>query len=133
MASSAALASSAVPVSSWANSKRRSPLSLYLMTYLVVWATVVSACLVFRVCRSAQFRAGTANDFDRMRQGGLARHADSAAVDGVDRDVPETGAGGSDARRKRVECTAVIGVTAAILEAAEVGVVHQTDVAHLGA
>jgi hypothetical protein len=27
----------------------------------------------------------------------------------------------------------VIGVTATILEAAEVGVVHQTDVAHLGA
>ena len=35
-ASKAARASSWVPVSSWANSKRRSPLSLYLMTYLVV-------------------------------------------------------------------------------------------------
>jgi len=33
IASSAALASSAVPFSSWANSNRRSPLSLYLMTY----------------------------------------------------------------------------------------------------
>jgi len=68
-----------------------------------------------------------------MSQGRFTGHADRPAVDRVDGDVPETGARRGDAGRKGVERATVVGMTAAILEAAEVGVVHQADVAHLGA
>jgi hypothetical protein len=91
-------------------------------------------CLsLYRVRHSAQFCAGAADDFDRVRQGRFTGHADRPAVDRIDGDVPETGAWRRDACREGVERTAVIGVATAIFEAAEVGVVHQTDVAHLGA
>ncbi|CAI8922772.1 hypothetical protein EMIT0P100_30044 [Pseudomonas sp. IT-P100] len=68
-----------------------------------------------------------------MSQGRFAGYADRPTVDGVDGDVPETGTRCSYAGREGVESTAMVSVTAAILEAAEIGVVHQADVAHLGA
>ena len=100
------------------------------MTYLVVWATVV-----LTLCQgdSAEFGAGAADDLDRVGQVRFARDADGATADGVDGDVPETGARRGDARRKLVESAAVVGVASAILERAEVGVVHQSDVAGLRA
>src|SRR3546814_19598504 len=99
------------------------------MTYLVVWATVLP---VLEGRCSAQFRAGTPDDFDLVGQGRLARDADGSAVDGVDGDVPETGTWCGYPGRERVERAAVISVPAAVLAAADVGVVHQADVDHLG-
>ena len=63
----------------------------------------------------------------------FARHADGAAGHGVDGDIPEATAGHSDLCRKAVERTAVVGMPAAILEAAEVGITHQANVAGLRA
>jgi hypothetical protein len=82
---------------------------------------------------SVQFRAGTPDDFDLVRQGRLARDADGAAIDGVDGNVPETGARCGDPGWERVERTAMVTVPAAILETAKVGIAHQADVAGLGA
>jgi hypothetical protein len=50
----------------------------------------------------------------------------------IDGDVPKTGAGRSDFCRETVKRSAVIGVAAAVLEAAKIRVVHQADVAELG-
>ena len=68
-----------------------------------------------------------------MSQGRFAGHADGPVADRVDRDVPETGTRCSNSRRESVKRSAVIRMTAAIFEAAKVGVVHQADVAGLGA
>lgn len=57
-------ASSTLLLVSWANSKRRSPLSLYLITYLVVAVTTFSC----EVCGSAQFGAGATHDADLVGQ-----------------------------------------------------------------
>jgi hypothetical protein len=68
-----------------------------------------------------------------VSQGRFARYADRPAVDRVDGDVPETGARCSNPGRESVECSTMVSVAAAILEAAEIGVVHQADIACLGA
>jgi hypothetical protein len=51
----------------------------------------------------------------------------------INGDIPETGAGGRDLGWKLVKCAAVISVATAVLEAAEVRIVHQADIAELGA
>ncbi|MNY39221.1 hypothetical protein D3C86_1738970 [compost metagenome] len=63
----------------------------------------------------------------------FARHADRLAGHGIDGDIPEAAAGYGDFRRKGIESTAVVGVPTAILEAAEIRVAHQADVAGLRA
>ncbi|MNP59708.1 hypothetical protein D3C76_1547250 [compost metagenome] len=68
-----------------------------------------------------------------MREGGLARPGGWPSAGGIDGDVPETGAGGSDLGRKGIERAAMIGMPAAIFETAEVGIAHQANVAALGA
>lgn len=68
-----------------------------------------------------------------MAEGRLACHRDRAGRHRINGDVPEAGAGHGDLGRKALEVTTVVGVPAAVLEAAEIGVVHQADVAALGA
>src|SRR3989338_5518847 len=63
----------------------------------------------------------------------LVCDADGFARDRVDGDVPETTARYSDLGREGIERAAVVGVSAAILEAAEVGIAHQANVAGLRA
>jgi hypothetical protein len=82
---------------------------------------------------SAQPRCRATHNLDGVRERGLAA---AACIDftssGIDGYVPETGAGSHDFRRESIESTAMVGVTAAILETAEIRVVHQADVAELG-
>ena len=68
-----------------------------------------------------------------MGQGRLFGDADGAACHHIQGDIPEPGAGRGDLGRELVERSAMIRMTAAILETAKVGVAHQADIARLRA
>ena len=80
----------------------------------------------------SQFRRRTTDDLDLVAEGRLAGQRDRSRGDGIEGDVPETGARHGDLRREPVERPAMISMSAAVLETAEVGVVHQADIAALG-
>jgi hypothetical protein len=63
----------------------------------------------------------------------FARYADGTAGHGVEGNIPVTAAGYGDFRRKLVERAAMVGVAAAVLETAKVSIVHQANIAGLGA
>jgi hypothetical protein len=73
------------------------------------------------------------NNLDRVLEIRLARHTDGSLRDSVDGDIPEAGAGHHDLCRELVERPAVIAVASAILETAKAGVVHEPNVAGVGA
>jgi hypothetical protein len=77
-------------------------------------------------------RRRAANELDLVGKRRFARYRNCPRADGIEGDIPETGTWHRDFRREMVESAAMIGVSAAILETAKVGVVHQTDIAALG-
>jgi hypothetical protein len=81
----------------------------------------------------AEFGAGATYDFNGRLEARLAGYADGAGGDGINGDIPETGARRSDASREILESTAMVGVTATIFEAAKVCIAHQANIAGLGA
>mgnify|MGYP001611248628 CR=1 FL=1 len=80
-----------------------------------------------------QTRGGPSNDPDRVTEVRFARHADGAPGDRIDGDVPEAGTRHDDFRREFIERPTMVGVSTAVLETAEIGIVHQADVAGLRA